>query len=207
MGVRILSGLAFLFASAAAFAQVPAVQPPVIQTPAAAYIGKPIVEVRILSEGRPIEDPAAAALIETRDARDRAVAVQYQTHFTRAEKQIIATLVGHQKAEAFVMADHPAGHHVHAVDQGVQAAPVLEQLPVTLHRPQPAAEGVEVAFAFDMQGSGDGIESQRLAAFLEAGEHRLATWHRKFIGAWFTCGFVIGRHISLRLVGLIRILR
>jgi outer membrane protein insertion porin family len=61
MGVRLLAGLAFLCASTAAFAQAPA-----LETPAAAYIGKPIVEVRILSEGRPVEDPAAAALIETR---------------------------------------------------------------------------------------------------------------------------------------------
>jgi outer membrane protein assembly complex protein YaeT len=66
MGVRLLAGLAFLCASATAFAQAPAVQMPAVQPPAAAYIGKPIVEVRILSEGRPIEDPAAAALIETR---------------------------------------------------------------------------------------------------------------------------------------------
>ena len=33
---------------------------------AAGYIGKPVVEVGLLSEGRPVEDPAAAALIETR---------------------------------------------------------------------------------------------------------------------------------------------
>ncbi|MEN3339809.1 MAG: outer membrane protein insertion porin family [Acidobacteriota bacterium] len=32
----------------------------------AAYLGKPIVEIGLLSEGRPVEDPAAAALIETR---------------------------------------------------------------------------------------------------------------------------------------------
>lgn len=86
MGVRILAVVAFLFSSATAFAQTPAAQTPSVQipavqipapqttaslgadaqAPAAAYIGKPIVEVRILSEGRPIEDPAAAALIETR---------------------------------------------------------------------------------------------------------------------------------------------
>jgi outer membrane protein insertion porin family len=38
------------------------------QTPpgdATTYIGKPVVEVGLLSEGRPVDDPAAAALIET----------------------------------------------------------------------------------------------------------------------------------------------
>jgi outer membrane protein insertion porin family len=46
--------------SAAAFGQTPA------QSPAAAYVGKPVVEIQLLSEGRPVEDAAAAALIETR---------------------------------------------------------------------------------------------------------------------------------------------
>src|SRR3954447_1917570 len=38
------------------------------QTPpadTAGYVGKPVVDVGLLSEGRPVEDPAAAALIET----------------------------------------------------------------------------------------------------------------------------------------------
>ena len=33
---------------------------------AAAYIGKPIVEVRLVTEGRPTDDPASLALVETR---------------------------------------------------------------------------------------------------------------------------------------------
>jgi outer membrane protein insertion porin family len=50
--------------AARAFAQAPSPAP--APHTAAAYIGKPVVEVRLLSEERPIEDPAAAALIETR---------------------------------------------------------------------------------------------------------------------------------------------
>jgi outer membrane protein insertion porin family len=52
--------LAFVlqFVRAAAFAQPAAAD-------ATAYIGKAVVEVGLLSEGRPIDDPAAAALIET----------------------------------------------------------------------------------------------------------------------------------------------
>ena len=34
--------------------------------PVAGYIGKPIVEVRLVSEGRPTDDPASLALVETR---------------------------------------------------------------------------------------------------------------------------------------------
>ena len=45
--------------SSAGFAQTPQADAPV-------YIGRAIVEVGLLSEGRPVEDPAAAALIETR---------------------------------------------------------------------------------------------------------------------------------------------
>jgi outer membrane protein insertion porin family len=60
MRVRLFSALAFVLVSAAAFAQAPPLQT------GAAYIGKTIVEIRLLSEGRPIEDPAADALIETR---------------------------------------------------------------------------------------------------------------------------------------------
>ncbi len=37
--------------------------PPV---PEAAYVGKPIVEVRLVTEGRPTDDPASLALVETR---------------------------------------------------------------------------------------------------------------------------------------------
>jgi outer membrane protein insertion porin family len=36
------------------------------QVPVAGYIGKPIVEVRLVSEGRPTDDPASMALVETR---------------------------------------------------------------------------------------------------------------------------------------------
>lgn len=57
---RLIATFVCLLGSAAAFAQSP---PPAA---AGAYIGKPVVEIRLLSEGRPIEDPAAAALIETR---------------------------------------------------------------------------------------------------------------------------------------------
>src|SRR5215212_10125577 len=32
---------------------------------AATYVGKPIVEIRLLSEGRPVDDPTAAGLIAT----------------------------------------------------------------------------------------------------------------------------------------------
>jgi outer membrane protein assembly complex protein YaeT len=61
MGVRFIVLLACVLVPAVSFGQP---SPP--QSPAAAYIGKRIVEVRLLSEGRPIEDPAAAALIATR---------------------------------------------------------------------------------------------------------------------------------------------
>ena len=44
--------------SAAGFGQTPPAD-------ATAYIGKTVVEVGVLSEGRPVEDPAATALIET----------------------------------------------------------------------------------------------------------------------------------------------
>ncbi len=36
------------------------------QLPVAGYVGKPIVEVRLVSEGRPTDDPASMALVETR---------------------------------------------------------------------------------------------------------------------------------------------
>ena len=148
----------------------------------------------------------AAALIETGDTRHRAVAVQHQAHFARAEKQIVSALVGHEKAKTFVMADDPPGDHVHAVDQRVQAAPVFEQLAVALHGAQPPPEGVEVALAFDMQGIGDRLEGQRLAALLENGKNRLAAWYGKFIGARLARRFN-PRRSSLHLVGLIRFLR
>jgi outer membrane protein insertion porin family len=41
-------------------------QAPAPQASAAAYIGKPVVELRLVSEARPTEDPALLALVETR---------------------------------------------------------------------------------------------------------------------------------------------
>jgi outer membrane protein insertion porin family len=61
MASRLLATLGFLLVSTVLFAQAPAVP-----ADADAYIGRPVVEIRLLSEGRAIDDPAAAALIETR---------------------------------------------------------------------------------------------------------------------------------------------
>jgi outer membrane protein insertion porin family len=60
---------AFVLLPGAALGQSNASSPP-----AAAYIGKPIVEVRLVSEGRPSDDPAALALIETRVGEPLAMA-------------------------------------------------------------------------------------------------------------------------------------
>ena len=57
----ILATLVFLLVAAAGFAQ-----PPAPQSAAAAYIGRPVVAIQLLSEGRPLEDEAAAALVATR---------------------------------------------------------------------------------------------------------------------------------------------
>ena len=57
----ILATLVFLLVAAAGFAQ-----PPAPQSAAAAYVGRPVVAVQLLSEGRPLEDEAAAALVATR---------------------------------------------------------------------------------------------------------------------------------------------
>ena len=53
-----------LLAVAPVAAQAP--QPPPAAAGPAAYIGQTVVELRLLSEGQPVDDPPAAALIETR---------------------------------------------------------------------------------------------------------------------------------------------
>ena len=61
MTERLLHVAVCLLLAVPALAQTPA--PPL---DAAAYIGKTVIEVRLLSEDRPTDDPAAASLIETR---------------------------------------------------------------------------------------------------------------------------------------------
>lgn len=58
---RLVATFAFLLVAAAVVAQ-----PAAPQGTTAAYIGRPVVEIQLLSEGRPLEDAAAAALIATR---------------------------------------------------------------------------------------------------------------------------------------------
>ncbi len=53
-------------ASPASPAQALPVSPAQNSPGVAAYVGKPVVEILLVAEGRPLDDPAAAALIETR---------------------------------------------------------------------------------------------------------------------------------------------
>lgn len=46
-------------------AQAPVSSPPPAPAGPAAYIGQTVIEIRLLAEGRPVDDPPAAALIET----------------------------------------------------------------------------------------------------------------------------------------------
>ena len=135
---------------------------------------------------------ATPALIQAGFARHDDVAVHDGAHGRWRQEQVGAAVVRDQEAKSVRMAADPAAHHFHLARQSVASTAVAQQLAVTLHRPQPATEGILVALARDVQGLGQFVEIQWLTAFGQHLQNRLARGHGKFVFGRFTLGHGIG---------------
>ena len=87
---------------------------------------------------------AAAAAVDAGHVRQHAVAVHDLAHLGRRQEQIVAaTRLRAQEAEALGIGDHRAGDQVGRLQRGEAATAVLDQLPVTDHRAQALAQGIQ----------------------------------------------------------------
>ena len=137
---------------------------------------------------------ATAPSIYPGHATEHLVAIEYQTHLSRAQKQIIATRLGHQKAKAITMALDAPLDQVELVYRSVGTAAGVDQLAVTLHGAQPATQGLDAFFAVDPQFILQlGTRGGRAAVF-EQLEDQLATGNGIFVFLgfagrfWIDCG-------------------
>ena len=71
--------------------------------------------------------------VQTGNPRQCTVAIEYQAHLRRAEEQVIAAVVRHQKAEAITVTADAAENQVKFVHRGIGATPGIDQLAITLH--------------------------------------------------------------------------
>ena len=137
---------------------------------------------------------ATPATIYSGHTTEHLVAIEHQTHLSRAQKQIIATRLGHQKAKAITMALDAPLDQVELVYGSVGTAAGVDQLAVTLHGAQPATQGLDAFFAVDPQFILQlGTRGGRAAVF-EQLEDQLATGNGIFVFLgfagrfWIDCG-------------------
>ena len=120
------------------------------------------------------ERPLAAPLaIDLRNPRHGAIAVHERAHLPGREEEIVAALVGDEKAEAIPVGDYPAPHQVHLAHKTVVAAAVADDLSVPLHGAQALGQGHHVPGRIDAEGSRQRARGHGPALVLEGLEHVL----------------------------------
>ena len=71
------------------------------------------------------------------------VTVEHLAHLAGGEKEIRTAVVGHQKAKAVLVANHPTSHKIGFFNGEVSATPVTNQLPVPAHGNQTPAKSLD----------------------------------------------------------------
>ena len=90
---------------------------------------------------------APTAAIQTRNPRQGTVTIKDQAHLTRTEEQVITAIIRNQEAEAVAMTANPAKDQIKLVHRRISAAASVNQLTVTLHCAQTAAQGLDLIFS------------------------------------------------------------
>ena len=129
-----------------------------------------------------------AAAVDTGNPPQHTVAIEGDAHLRGAEEQVFATIVGHQKAEAVAVALHPTTDQIELVHWRVGASAGIDQLAITLHRSQAAAQGFDAVFIMQPElllqlrpGRGSTALGQQL-------EDEFATGDGVFVFLCFTLG-------------------
>ncbi len=133
-----------------------------------------------------------AAAIDARDAHDGAVAVQHFAHVAGADEDVGSTVVAAQEAEAVGVALDAALDEVGLVGQQVGVATVADELPVALHRAQPAVEVLQLV-RLDVQRLGQRGKWHRHAAVGKDIQDVFAAWERLLVFLRLTLEMRIGK--------------
>ncbi|MNE62289.1 hypothetical protein D3C80_1575590 [compost metagenome] len=89
------------------------------------------------------------------------------------------------------MAGDAAEDQVELVYRGISAAPGIDQLTVTLHRPQTAAQGFDLVFGGQAELFDQLLTGSRRAALVQALQDQLTARNRVFVFFRFTSGLGI----------------
>ena len=132
-----------------------------------------------------------ATAVQTRNTGQRTVAIEHQTHLRRAQEQVVAAIVRHQKAEAITVTADAAQDQVELVYRRVRATAGVNQLSIALHRTQATTQGFNLVFGRESKLCDQLLTSSRRTAFSQMLKDQFATWDRVFVFFRFTCGLGI----------------
>ncbi|EXI77175.1 MAG: hypothetical protein AW12_03137 [Candidatus Accumulibacter sp. BA-94] len=123
---------------------------------------------------------AASASVDADDAHQSPVAMQHLRHLPRFERQILAAVIGNEKAVAVRVSLDPARNEAGALRQQVALLAVAQQLALTLHRPQAAQERAGF-FPLDVEQAAQRIEGDRPALLAQHLQNVLARGQRLLV--------------------------
>ena len=147
---------------------------------------------------------APAAAVDADHAGEHLVAVHHRAHLLRREVQVVAALVGAQKAVALSVGQHHARNQVELLRRRVAAAATQQQLAVAHHRRKALAQRFQIDLVVDAQRFGNARLGQQFAAFFEQGQNRLPAWNRAIVALRLTVGVRIAAGARGRLGTLSR---
>src|SRR5690606_27392874 len=110
---------------------------------------------------------AAATSIKTGNPRQTTVTIEHQAHLCRAEKQVIAAVIRHQKTKTITVAANATENQVKLVDRGIGAAPGIDQLTVALHGTQTATQRFQLLISDQPELCGQLLARGRRATLVQ----------------------------------------
>src|SRR3989338_5063629 len=129
--------------------------------------------------------------VEAGNPRQCTVAIEHQAHLRRAQEQVIAAVIWHQKAKAIAMPADTTQDQVELVDRGIGAATGIDQLTIALHSAQTTTQRFELLFSGHAKFIGQLFTARRGATVRQVLQDQLATWNGVFVFFRFTSGLGI----------------
>ena len=120
---------------------------------------------------------AATAMIQTTGPGQHLVTVKTATHLARTQIQIIAAILGLQKAEPVTMTDDHPPNQIHLLRYPVGAPAIGQQLPIPFHGPQAAAHGFNGFIIMQVEFSTDLAVGERLTPVIKQLQDVVAAGH------------------------------
>jgi hypothetical protein len=134
---------------------------------------------------------AAPPAIDAHNTHQGTVAMQHLGHLPGFEIQVLAGIVGNEKAVAIRVSLDTAGNQAGAFGQNERALAVTQQLRFTLHRPQAALQELQLVLA-NVEQDAQRVEAHRLALLLEDLQDVLARRQGLFVGLQLALKIGIG---------------